>query len=60
MLLNKNNINLLIDFDSTFIRLESLDVISQLSLQKDKNKILEMIKLYSGKKITVSPIPILF
>ena len=45
MLLNKNNINLLIDFDSTFIRLESLDVISELSLQNDKNKILKIMQI---------------
>ena len=35
--LEKNNINLLIDFDSTFIQLESLEEISKISLRTLSN-----------------------
>ena len=43
--LDKNNINFLIDFDSTFIKLESLEAISKISLNNhlDKDKIIEKI-----------------
>ena len=43
--LNKININLLIDFDSTFIILESLEIISLLSLKNDKNTISKIAKI---------------
>jgi len=43
--LNKININLLIDFDSTFIILESLETISLLSLKDDKNTISKIAKI---------------
>ena len=43
--LNKININLLIDFDSTFIILESLEIISLLSLKDDKNTISKIAKI---------------
>ena len=55
MLLNKNNINLLIDFDSTFVTLESLDLISQLSLQNNKNKISKIMQITN--KAMVGEIP---
>ena len=45
MNLNKININLLIDFDSTFIILESLEIISLLSLKDDKNTISKIAKI---------------
>ena len=47
MNLNKININLLIDFDSTFIILESLEIISLLSLKDDKNTISKITKITS-------------
>ena len=37
--LKKHNIKLLIDFDSTFIKSESLEIISEISLAENKNKI---------------------
>ena len=43
--LNKININLLIDFDSTFIILESLEIISLLSLKDDKNTISKIAQI---------------
>ena len=36
--LKKHNIKLLIDFDSTFIKTESLEIISQISLKESPNK----------------------
>ena len=48
MNLNKININLLIDFDSTFIILESLEIISLLSLKDDKNTISKIANLPFG------------
>ena len=32
------NINLIIDFDSTFIKLETLDALAEISLQNNSNK----------------------
>tara|TARA_Y100000588_G_scaffold368176_1_gene435758 strand:+ start:129 stop:794 length:666 start_codon:yes stop_codon:yes gene_type:complete len=45
MYLDKKNINLLIDFDSTFVSLESLDIISQLSIKNDKSSINKINKI---------------
>ena len=44
--LKKYNIKLLIDFDSTFIKSESLEIISEISLAENnnKNKIISEIK----------------
>jgi len=45
MYLNKKNINLLIDFDSTFVSLESLDIISKLSIKNDDASIKKINKI---------------
>ena len=37
--LKKYNLKLLIDFDSTFIKSESLEIISDISLEHNQNKI---------------------
>ena len=44
--LKKYNLKLLIDFDSTFIKSESLEIISDISLEhnQNKNKIISKIK----------------
>ena len=49
--LNKYNIQLLIDFDSTFIKSESLEIISEISLKNciNSNKIIEEIKKITEK-----------
>ena len=56
--LNKYNIKLLIDFDSTFIQTESLEIISEISLkdsldnQKTINKIKELTSLAMNGNIS--------
>jgi len=56
--LNKHNIQLLIDFDSTFIKSESLEIISEISLQNSPNsmevinKIKELTYLAMSGKIS--------
>ena len=42
-----NKINLIIDFDSTFIKLETIEVLADFALEnkKDKKKILDLIKI---------------
>ena len=58
--LEKYNIQLLIDFDSTFIKEESLEIISEFSLKdsqnKDKtiNKIKELTSLAMNGRISFS------
>ena len=42
MYLHNNNINLLIDFDSTFVVVETLDIISKLSVPNNQNKIIKI------------------
>ena len=46
-----NKINLIIDFDSTFIKLETIEVLADFALKnkKDKKNILELIKKMTNK-----------
>tara|TARA_B100001750_G_C15491578_1_gene591601 strand:+ start:220 stop:900 length:681 start_codon:yes stop_codon:yes gene_type:complete len=52
--LEKNNINLLIDFDSTFIQLESLEEISKISLRtlSNSNTIIENISSLTNQAMS--------
>ena len=46
-----NKINLIIDFDSTFIKLETIEVLADFALEnkKDKKNILDLIKKMTNK-----------
>ena len=49
--LERKKINLLIDFDSTFIKGETLDLLSEISLQKhsDKKRLIKQISKITSK-----------